>query len=93
MPLNDTAWAILSGKHAVMHGQYVFYNPVTGDRFYDLKARFYASLKRAGRTGVTVAYAAAYPFASSDASRRKLPSSNKVMTLVPRKQKRAHLSY
>jgi integrase len=36
-----------------MHGPYVFYNPVTGDRFYDLKAGFKAILKRAGLTGIT----------------------------------------
>ncbi|HEV8039080.1 MAG TPA: site-specific integrase [Bryobacteraceae bacterium] len=53
IPLNETALAILAAKHAAMHGPHVFYNPVTGDRFYDLKAGFKAILKRAGLTGIT----------------------------------------
>jgi integrase len=53
VPLNETASAILAAKRAAMHGRYVFYNPVTGDRFYDLKAGFKAILKRAGLTGIT----------------------------------------
>jgi len=53
VPLNENALAILAGKHAVQHGPYVFYNPVTGDRFRDLKAGFKAILKRAGLTGIT----------------------------------------
>jgi integrase len=53
VPLNDTAAAILAGKQAVKHGLQVFYNPVTGDRFLDLKAGFKAILKRGGLTGIT----------------------------------------
>jgi hypothetical protein len=51
VPLNDTAAAILTGKQAVKHGPHLFYNPVTGDRFLDLKAGFKAILKRADLTG------------------------------------------
>lgn len=53
VPLNDAALAILAGKQAIKHGPHVFYNPGTGDRFYDLKAGFKAGLKRAGLTGIT----------------------------------------
>ena len=38
---------ILAGKQAVKHGPYVFYNPATGDSFYDLKAGFKAALRSA----------------------------------------------
>jgi integrase len=44
IPLNDTALEI---------GPYVFYNPATGDRFYDLKLGFKAILKRAALPGIT----------------------------------------
>jgi integrase len=53
VPLNDNAFAILEGKQAVKHGPYVFYSPVTGDRFPDLKAGIKAALKRADLSGVT----------------------------------------
>jgi integrase len=53
IPINETALEILTGKQAVKHGPHVFYNPVTGDRFRDLKAGFKAILKRAGLTGIT----------------------------------------
>jgi integrase len=53
VPLNDTAFAVLEAKGAAKHGPYVFYNPVTGDRFYDLKAGWKAALRRAGLSGIT----------------------------------------
>jgi integrase len=53
VPLNEAALIILAAKRATKHGPYVFYNPVTGDRFYDLKAGFKAGLKRSGLTGIT----------------------------------------
>jgi len=53
VPLNEAALIILTAKHAAKHGPYVFDNPVTGDRFYDLKAGFKAGLKRSGLTGIT----------------------------------------
>jgi integrase len=37
----------------VKHGPHVFYNPVTGGRFLNLKVGFKAILKRAGLTGIT----------------------------------------
>jgi integrase len=53
VPLNETAFAVLLAKAASKHGPYVFYNPVTGDRFYDLKAGWKAALRRAGLTSLT----------------------------------------
>jgi integrase len=53
VPLNDNAFAILEGKQAVKHGPYVFYSPVSGDRFSDLKAGIKAALKRADLSGIT----------------------------------------
>ena len=53
VPLNDTALAVLESKAAAKHGPYVFYNPVTGDRYYDLKAGWKAVLRRAGLSGIT----------------------------------------
>ena len=45
--LNDTALAVLEAKEAAKHGPYVFYNPVTGDRFFDIKAGWKAALQTA----------------------------------------------
>jgi integrase len=53
VPLNDTAVEIVMAKQAVKHGPYVFYNAVTGDRFYDLKLGFKAILRRAALPGIT----------------------------------------
>lgn len=53
VPLNDVALDILTAKAAVKHGPFVFYNPATGDRFYDLKLGFKAILKRAALAGIT----------------------------------------
>jgi integrase len=53
VPLNETAFRILEEKHAAKHGAYVFYNPVTGDRFHDVKGGPKAALKRAGLSGIT----------------------------------------
>ena len=53
VPLNDTAAEVLQARQAVKHGPYVFYNPVTGDRFHDLKVGMKAALKRAELAGVT----------------------------------------
>ena len=36
LPMNDTALGIV--EHRQKHGPYVFYNPMTGDRFKDVKA-------------------------------------------------------
>lgn len=53
LPLNDTAHAVLEARAAVEHGPYVFYNPTTGDRFYDLKLGLKGALQRSGLSGVT----------------------------------------
>ncbi len=53
VPLNDAALAVLEAKQAAKHGPYVFYNPLTGDRFFDLKAGWKAALRRAGLSGIT----------------------------------------
>ena len=45
VPLNDTAVGSVTAKAAVKHGPYVFYNPATGDRFYDLRLGFKAILE------------------------------------------------
>ena len=48
--LNAAAMEILEQKMAVPPGEYVFWNPATGDRFCA------SSLKRAGLKGITLAY-------------------------------------
>lgn len=53
VPLNDAALDVLEAKQAAKHGPYVFYNPLTGDRFFDLKAGWKAALRRAGLRGIT----------------------------------------
>jgi integrase len=51
IPMNDTAFGIV--QHRQKHGPYVFYNPMTGDRFWDVKAALSAAVKRAGIDHVT----------------------------------------
>jgi integrase len=53
VPLNDTAYEILVARRAVRHGEYVFYNVATGDRFKDVKLGLKSTLKRAGLSGIT----------------------------------------
>jgi integrase len=53
VPLNVSASEIIERRWAAQHGPYVFWNPATGDRFYDLKLGFKAALKRAGLSGIT----------------------------------------
>jgi integrase len=121
VPLNENAFGILSQKRAVMHGPYVFYNPVTGDRYSDLKAGFKAALNRAKLSGITwhtlrhtfasrltcsgvdivtvkellghstVTVTMRYAHTNHEAKARavaQLKSSHKMVTVVPRKQKR-----
>jgi integrase len=33
LPLNDTAFEIVEARWGIHHGPYVFYNPMTGDKF------------------------------------------------------------
>ncbi len=122
VPLNDTAFGILEARQAVKHGPYVFYNPATGDRFYDVKLGLKAALKRAGLSGITwhtfqhtfasrltrngadlvivkellghstIVVTMRYAHSNDEAKRRaisKLPTSDKIVTIVPRAWKKA----
>ena len=53
LPLNDAALAVIEARWAVRHGPYVFYNPMSGDRFKDVKHAFAATAKRAGLPTLT----------------------------------------
>ena len=49
LPLNDTAFGIVEARGGIRHGPYVFYSPMTGDKFKDVKR----SLCRGGEAGRT----------------------------------------
>jgi len=53
LPLNDAAFGIVEGRRGIQHGPYVFYNPMTGDKFKDVKGALAAAVKRAGLGKVT----------------------------------------
>lgn len=53
LPLNDTAFGIVEARLAVQHGPYVFYNPMTGDKFRDVKGALLAAVKRSGQPKIT----------------------------------------
>jgi integrase len=53
IPLNDAAFAVIDARRAVANGPYVFYNPLTGDRFKDVKGAMAAAVKRAGLPKIT----------------------------------------
>jgi integrase len=53
LPLNDTAFAIVEARRGIEHGPHVFYNPMTGDRFKDVKGALAAAVKRAGLGKIT----------------------------------------
>ncbi len=53
LPLNDTAFGVIESRHAIQHGPYVFYSPMTGDRFKDVKGALSAAVKRAELKKVT----------------------------------------
>jgi integrase len=53
LPLNETAFGIIEARLAVQHGPYVFYSPMTGDRFKDVKGALLAAVKRAGLPKIT----------------------------------------
>lgn len=53
LPLNDSAFRVVEARAAVQHGHYVFYNPMTGDRFKDIKGAMLAAVKRAGLPKIT----------------------------------------
>jgi integrase len=125
VPLNDTALDILRGKQAVQHGPCVFYNPATGDRFFDLKAGLKAALRRSGLKGITwhtfrhtfasrltrsgadlvtvkellghatISTTMRYAHSNHEAKARAvalLRSSDKIVTIVPRKQRSTKMS-
>ena len=53
LPLNDTAFGIVEARRGIQHGPYVFYNPMTGDKFKDVKGAIAAAVKRAGLGKIT----------------------------------------
>jgi integrase len=53
LPLNDTAFGIIEARQGNQHGPYVFYNPMTGDKFKDVKGALAAAVKRAGLGKIT----------------------------------------
>jgi site-specific recombinase XerD len=53
IPLNEAAFGVIEGRYANQHGPYVFYNPMTGDRFKDVKGALAAAVKRAALGKVT----------------------------------------
>ena len=53
LPLNDTAFEIVGTRRAVQQGPYVFYSPMTGRKFKDVKGALAAAVKRAGLGKVT----------------------------------------
>ncbi|PYT20636.1 MAG: hypothetical protein DMG57_41460 [Acidobacteria bacterium] len=53
LPLNDAAFGIIETRRAVQQGPYVFYSPMTGDRFKDVKGALLAAVKRAGLPKIT----------------------------------------
>ena len=50
--MNETAFGIVEARRP-KHGRYVFHNPMTGDRFKDVKGALLAAVKRAGLPKVT----------------------------------------
>jgi integrase len=53
LPLNETALGVIKARHASQHGPYVFYSPMTGDRFKDVKGALSSAVKRTGLKKVT----------------------------------------
>ncbi len=53
LPLNDAAFSIIEARRAVQQGPHVFYSPMTGDRFKDVKGALLAAVKRAGLPKIT----------------------------------------
>lgn len=53
LPLNEAAFEIILSRQAVKHGPYVFYNPMTGDKFKDVKGALLAAVKRSKLGKVT----------------------------------------
>jgi len=53
LPLNDTAFEIVEAWRGIWHGPHVFYNPMSGDKFKDVKGALAAAVKRAGLGKIT----------------------------------------
>jgi integrase len=53
LPLNDAASGIIEARQGTRHGPYVFYSPMTGDKFKDVKGALAAAVRRAGLGKVT----------------------------------------
>jgi len=53
LPLNEAAFAAVEARWGIQHGPYVFYNPMTGDKFKDVKRALAAAVRRAGLKKVT----------------------------------------
>lgn len=53
LPLNDAAFGVIEARCGNQHGPYVFYNPMTGDKFKDVKGALAAAVKRSGLNKVT----------------------------------------
>jgi integrase len=53
LPLNDAAFGIIEARQGTRHGPYVFYSPMTGDKFKDVKGALAAAVRRAGLGKVT----------------------------------------
>jgi len=124
IPLNDAAFGVIESRYAIQHGPYVFYSPMTGDRFKDVKGALTAAVKRAELGKVTwhmfrhtfasrltrggvdivtvkdllghsnVSTTLRYAHSNDDAKRRavaRLGTSDKVVTIVPRRAKTANM--
>jgi integrase len=124
IPLNDAAFGVVESRLAIQHGPYVFYSPMTGDRFLDVKGALAAAVKRAGlgkvtwhmfrhtfasrltRSGVdlvtvkdllghaNISTTLRYAHSNDEAKRRaveKLSTSDKIVTVVPRRAKKANM--
>jgi len=124
LPLNDSACAVIVARNAVRHGPYVFYNPMTGDRFKSVRGALDAAINRTGLKKVTwhmfrhsfasrltrcgvdivtvkdllghsnISTTLRYAHSNDDAKRRaveRLGTSDKIVTIVPRRVKRANM--
>jgi integrase len=124
IPLNDAAFGVVESRLGNQHGPYVFYSPMTGDRYKDVKGAMAAAVKRAGlgkvtwhmfrhtfasrltRSGVdivtvkdllghsNISTTLRYAHSNDDAKRRavsRLGTSDKVVTIVPRRAKKANM--
>ena len=124
IPLNEAAFGVIESRFGIQHGPYVFYSPMTGDRFKDVKGALAAAVKRAGlgkvtwhmfrhsfasrltRSGVdivtvkdllghsNISTTLRYAHSNDDAKRRavaRLSTSDKVVTVVPRRAKTANM--